>query len=126
MVATHLTFSCDNDVIGNLSGGGCLGVVFENRVYVFSRNLEDNIDTIQEWSRDFGLIAADLVVGTCAGFVAITIESTGTGIHCAYEHKIGRILHGADGTRDSDSFVFDGLAKYFKYLTREFGKLIEK
>lgn len=125
-ITADLTLSRDDDIVGNLSGGRGVGVVFEYGVYVFSGDFEDDVDTIQEWSRDFGLVAAYLVMGAFAGFVAIAIESAGAGVHRAYEHKIGRILYGADGTRDGDGFVFDGLAEDFEHLAGELRKLIEK
>lgn len=126
VVATHLTLSRDDDIISDLSRGRGVGIVFEDGIYVFSGDFEDDVNAIQKWSRDFGLVAADLMMGAGACFVTIAIESAGTGVHRPDKHKIRRILYGADGARDSDSFVFDGLAEDFEYLAGKLGKLIEK
>ena len=100
--------------------------MIEDLVDVFSRDLEYHIDTIQEGSGDFALVAFDLIEATGTGMLGVVIVAAGTGIHRGDKHKIRRILDGPRDTRDIDDLVFDGLSEDFEGLSRELGEFIEE
>ncbi len=103
-----LDFSRIDDFVSNRSRTFAFDVV-QDFFDIFTWDLEHHIDTVQERSRNFRLVALDIHARTAARFFTVLVVSADTWIHSGDEHEVCRVLDSAGDARDDDGFVFQWL-----------------
>jgi hypothetical protein len=91
-----------------------------------ARNLDENIDTVEDRTREASTIPLDRMRTTDAGFLRIAHITTRTRVHSAHQRKTTRISTTHIHTIDRDLAVFERLAKRLEDMFVELEELIEK
>lgn len=90
------------------------------------RNLDENIDTVEDRTRETPTIALDRMRTTDAGFLRIAHIATRTRVHGAHQRKTTWIPTTHVHTIDRDLAIFERLAKGLEDMFVELEELIEK
>jgi len=98
----------------------------QDLVYVLSRDLQDHIYPIKQWSGYLVLVVLDVVERTDAWFFWVFVVAAFAGIHRGDEHEVRRVLDSPGDSRDDDGFVFQWLSQDFKRLSGKFSQFIKE
>ena len=81
------------------------GQILEELGIVYFVDIYENIDAIEEGTREFLAVILDLVFGTGALMGGVAQIATGAGIHGGDQHEVGRVGGFLVGARDGDGLV---------------------
>jgi hypothetical protein len=90
------------------------------------RDLDLEIDSIQEWSGESGSVPLNLARCADAWVAFIAQISAGTGIHGCHEHEVSRIGQRDRCPGDGHIAVFQRLSENLKDMFLELRQFIEK
>lgn len=89
-------------------------------------DVDDEIDAVEDGSRELMAVGLDLIGGAGTGVGRITEMAAGAGIHSGNKHKISGVGGMTAGAGNRDGFVLEGTAKGLKDRAGEFGKLVQE
>lgn len=89
-------------------------------------DLHLHVDAIQEGTREFALIAGDLIGGAAAGALGVAKVAARTGVHGGDELKTSRELSPLCCPDDGDVACLQRLSQSFQRIAGKFRQFIEK
>ena len=90
------------------------------------RNLDVNVDAVEQRPGDFGHVALDHGRGAHALARLVVEVAARAGIHGRGQHEARRKTERHGGAGDGDRVIFQRLAHHFEHVARELGQLVEK
>lgn len=91
-----------------------------------SRDLDEYIHPVEDWTRESWAISFDRTRATATSFFRISHVSTRTGIHRSYQRESAWIARAHIDTTDRDLAIFEWLSEGFEERFIEFEKFIKK
>ena len=100
--------------------------MFREVLDFYAGNSDEEIDSIEDGSREFGTIAFNLRFAADTRFLFVSEKSAWTRIESTYEYKLCRIIIAGVDSIDAYLTIFERLSEHLEEFARELQELIEK
>jgi hypothetical protein len=91
-----------------------------------ARDVDVNVNAVEERTGDALLVFGHYAGGAGAGFDRVAVVTAGAGVHGGDQLEGSREGERAVRAADGDDFIFDGLAHHFQNARAELGQLIQQ